>query len=206
VDTEDFEEMPPNIDADVQQTEQIYRERRYRKPRAGDKVIQFLTEKEKRKSQQKPADELDLFFASITQTVRSLPRHLQLRLKREILNSVTLAEEQHQWATNNAMAGNFQNTYQHSPAGTTYSPSPSNSSSSDQRPTQPIQTPIHHPPNTNHDLRPTQPIQTPIHHPPNTNHDHKYNRTQQIQPPINNPPIHHPPNMDQYEYNQFNMI
>lgn len=71
-----------------------YRERRFREPRHRDRVLSFLKEKEKRKQEGKTADDLDLFFASITKSVRNLPRHVQLRLKREILNTVTLAEEE----------------------------------------------------------------------------------------------------------------
>ncbi|KAG8246125.1 hypothetical protein J6590_091552 [Homalodisca vitripennis] len=69
---------------------------RHRPPRGADKIFNFLKSKEQRKRSAPVADELDLFFASVCKTTRRLPRHLQIRIKRQVINTITEAEEEYE--------------------------------------------------------------------------------------------------------------
>lgn len=55
-----------------------------------DKVISFM--KEKKQESKKLLGELDYFFASACESAKRLPRHLQLRVKREVMNTILNAE------------------------------------------------------------------------------------------------------------------
>ena len=54
-----------------------------------DKILTFLKEKNKDKKQ---AGELDFFFASACESTKRLPRHLQLKVKAEVMKAVINAE------------------------------------------------------------------------------------------------------------------
>ena len=54
-----------------------------------DKILTFLKDKNKDKKQ---AGELDFFFASAYESTKRLPRHLQLKVKAEIMKAVINAE------------------------------------------------------------------------------------------------------------------
>ncbi|KAG8242694.1 hypothetical protein J6590_060639 [Homalodisca vitripennis] len=69
---------------------------RHRPQRGADKILNFLRSKEQRKRSAPVADELDLFFASVCKTTRRLPRHLQIRIKRQVINTITEAEEEYE--------------------------------------------------------------------------------------------------------------
>ena len=54
-----------------------------------DKILTFLKEKNKDKKQ---PGELDFFFASACESTKRLPRHLQLKVKAEVMKAVINAE------------------------------------------------------------------------------------------------------------------
>jgi len=54
-----------------------------------DKILTFLKDKNKGKKQ---AGELDFFFASACESTKRLPRHLQLKVKAEVMKAVINAE------------------------------------------------------------------------------------------------------------------
>jgi len=54
-----------------------------------DKILTFLKDKNKDK---KEAGELDFFFASACESTKCLPRHLQLKVKAEVMKAVINAE------------------------------------------------------------------------------------------------------------------
>jgi len=54
-----------------------------------DKILTFLKDKNKDKKQ---AGELDFFFASACESTKRLPRHLQLKVKAEVMKAVINAE------------------------------------------------------------------------------------------------------------------
>jgi len=56
-----------------------------------DKILTFLKDKNKDKKQ---AGELDFFFASACENTKRLPRHLQLRIKAEVMKAVINAENE----------------------------------------------------------------------------------------------------------------
>jgi hypothetical protein len=54
-----------------------------------EKILTYLKEKNKDKKQ---AGELDYFFASACESTKRLPRHLQLRVKAEVMKAIINAE------------------------------------------------------------------------------------------------------------------
>ena len=54
-----------------------------------DKILTFLKDKNK---DMKQAGELDFFFASACESTKRLPRHLQLKVKAEVMKAVINAE------------------------------------------------------------------------------------------------------------------
>ena len=54
--------------------------------KGADKILTFLKDKNKDKKQ---AGELDFFFASACESTKRLPRHLQLKVKAEVMNAET---------------------------------------------------------------------------------------------------------------------
>lgn len=56
--------------------------------------------KEERKQTKPQPDELDHIFASAAQSIRKLPRLVQIRFKRDITNMICEAEEQCEWERN----------------------------------------------------------------------------------------------------------
>ena len=57
-----------------------------------DKILTFLKDKNKDKKQ---AGELDFFFASARESTKRLPRHLQLKVKAEVMKAVINAETEY---------------------------------------------------------------------------------------------------------------
>ncbi|XP_049861974.1 uncharacterized protein LOC126355653 [Schistocerca gregaria] len=65
------------------------------KPKGVDKILKFLKNKEINKPVRSVPEELDLFFGSMSMSVKKLPRRLQNRGKREVLEAVNRAEDEH---------------------------------------------------------------------------------------------------------------
>jgi len=57
-----------------------------------DKILTFLRDKTKDKKQ---AGELDFLFASACESTKRLPRHLQLKVKAEVMKTVINAENEY---------------------------------------------------------------------------------------------------------------
>ncbi|XP_054289101.1 uncharacterized protein LOC129004514 [Macrosteles quadrilineatus] len=90
----DYEEQDIHTEPSAEPGPSFKRKRRRVKARGAGNVIQFMEEKETQREHKKNFDELDLFFASISQTVHKLPRSYQIKVKREILDCVSSAEEE----------------------------------------------------------------------------------------------------------------
>lgn len=90
----DYEEQDIHTEPSAEPGSSFKRKRRRVKARGAENVIQFMEDKETQREPKKNSDELDLFFASISQTVKKLPRSYQIKVKREILDCVSSAEEE----------------------------------------------------------------------------------------------------------------
>lgn len=84
-----------NLPAEPQQTSA--KETRNRPLRGADKLIRYMKDKGEKRAQIVP-NEVDLFFASVSQSVQRLPRFLQTRVKRDVLDSIARAEEEEEFS------------------------------------------------------------------------------------------------------------
>ncbi|XP_046683716.1 uncharacterized protein LOC124369705 [Homalodisca vitripennis] len=97
------------------------KERRNRSPRGVDKVLAYMQNKECNKKTRAKSipDDVDLFFASATQSVRKLPRQLQNKIKMDLLSSICRAEEQHEWNCTSACGSTSQQLFVATPSSST---------------------------------------------------------------------------------------
>lgn len=69
---------------------------RQRAPRGVDKVIDFMKVKHQHKNSRPAPDDIDMFFGSAALSVKKLPRLLQNRIKRQVLDAISQAEEENE--------------------------------------------------------------------------------------------------------------
>lgn len=69
---------------------------RQRPPRGVDKIIDFMKTKNQLKTTRPAPDDIDMFFGSAAISVKKLPRRLQNRIKREVLDAISRAEEENE--------------------------------------------------------------------------------------------------------------
>lgn len=97
---------------------------RQRPPRGVDKIIDFMKTKNQLKTTRPAPDDIDMFFGSAAISVKKLPRRLQNRIKREVLDAISRAEEENE----SLMTRVTPVTAQQLSATPSVSPSPSGSS------------------------------------------------------------------------------
>jgi hypothetical protein len=84
-----LEEEEDQTESELSNTERAVIKRRRDSNKEGvDKIITFLKEK----NDKKQAGELEFFFASACESTKLLPRHLQLKVKVEVMKAVIDAE------------------------------------------------------------------------------------------------------------------
>lgn len=69
---------------------------RQRPPKGVDKLIDYMNNKKKTTTTRPAPDDIDMFFGSASLSVKKLPRRLQNRIKREVLDSISWAEEENE--------------------------------------------------------------------------------------------------------------
>lgn len=82
-------------DEDIENPNQAAIAVRKRPAKVADKVLDFMKNKKKNVLNKTP-DEIDLFFGSICMSVKKLPRRLQSKVKIQVLDVVSRAEEENE--------------------------------------------------------------------------------------------------------------